>query len=75
MRVLPVKLFTRNNCSACTGIKEALNRKGWPYTEVNIEEDHEAAWALIGRGFRTVPVLEADGDLIAGDDLRDFVAA
>lgn len=34
-----VTLFSKNNCSDCTSVKNAFIRKGVPFTEINVETD------------------------------------
>jgi glutaredoxin len=51
---------------ACDQVKEFLSREGHPFTERNVEEDDEAYRALIGLGFRTVPVTVINGRPVKG---------
>lgn len=60
-------LYTRNQCSACEGVKSLLNSKSIDYDLVNIQRDPESAMKLVDAGVRSVPVLELDsGELLIG---------
>ena len=59
-----ITMFTTTWCGYCRQLKKQLDRESIPYTEVNIEEDAEAATYVEGvnGGNRTVPtVLFSDG--------------
>ncbi len=75
MRVLPVRLFSKPGCTACAGIKSQLAAKGVDFTVVDISKDYDGGMELVERGFRSVPVLEQNGDYLAGAELRELVAA
>jgi glutaredoxin len=62
----PLKLFVKNNCSACLGVEGYLESLGIEYEEVNIQKDYDAAVELVEAGFRSVPVLKTDGEYVVG---------
>ena len=49
-------------------MKEFLSREGYLFTARNVEEDDAAYEALIGLGFRVVPVTIVNGRPVAGFD-------
>ena len=61
-----MKLYTKNNCSACEGAKSYLDSHDVAYTIVNIEEDYDAAVELVKAGYRSVPVLKTDSTYLVG---------
>jgi len=50
----------------CEQVKEFLSREHHAFTERNVEEDDAAYRALLGLGFRTVPVTVIDGHPVKG---------
>lgn len=47
-----------NGCPRCGILKKKLNDKGVNYTIVSDEDE------MIAKGFKTVPMLEVDGELM-----------
>ena len=56
-------LYGRPGCHLCDDAREALDRVGTPYVEVNIDEDDE----LFKRYLERIPVIALDGE-----ELFDF---
>ena len=56
-------LYTRPGCHLCVGAREALQRVGHPFEEVDIESDDE----LLKRYLERIPVVALDGE-----ELYDF---
>jgi hypothetical protein len=59
-------------------VKEFLSREGLPFTDRNVEEDHDAYTELVQLGFRTVPLTVIGPRFIKGFDeqaLRDAIEA
>jgi glutaredoxin len=59
-------------------VKEFLSHEGYPFTDRNVEEDHEAYSELVALGFRTVPLTVIGARFIKGFDelaLRDALDA
>ncbi|WP_099021254.1 glutaredoxin family protein [Mycolicibacterium palauense] len=55
---MTVTVFTTGpNCHKCNLTKSQLTRGGVMFTEVRIDQDHEAAAALKARGFEVAPVV------------------
>ena len=49
-------------------MKEFLSRAGLPFTDKNVEEDHDAYTELLQLGYRTVPLTVIDSRFIKGFD-------
>lgn len=67
-----VEIYTTKVCPYCVKAKMLLDRKGAPYTEIDVSGDEAAREALVARaeGRRTVPQIFIDGRGIGGcDDL------
>ena len=67
-----VVIYTRSWCGYCTRAKALLDRKGVPFTEVEISEDDALRDEMITRsgGRRTVPQIFIDETHVGGcDDL------
>lgn len=56
-----IKLFTKNGCPQCRMTKNYLETHNIQFTEHNINDEPEYIDYLKNKGFRAVPVLEADG--------------
>ncbi len=66
-------MFTTTWCGYCVRLKGQLQRAGVEFTEVNIEQDGEAAAFVVGvnGGNRTVPtVLFPDGSAVTNPPSR-----
>jgi glutaredoxin len=63
-----MKLFVKNNCSACLGVEGYFDSLGIEYEEVNIQKDYDAAIELVDAGIRSVPVLYKDDTYIVGSE-------
>lgn len=68
-------MYTTTWCGYCVRLKHGLDREGIEYTEVNIEQDPDAA-AFVGSvngGNHTVPtVLLPDGSALTNPTVRDI---
>ena len=62
-----VKVYTSVHCGYCRAAKALLGQRGIAFEEIDLSLDPAARDALVERtGWRTVPVIEIDGDLIGG---------
>jgi len=54
-----IVMYTTSWCPDCRAVKQALDRLGLPYTEVDIEQDSRAAEQVmqVNNGKRSVPTL------------------
>jgi glutaredoxin 3 len=78
MRMPPVEIYTRDYCYYCHSAKELLNRKGVPFTEINITGKPALRSEMIERagGRSTVPQLFIGATHVGGcDDLYALEAA
>lgn len=71
-----VVLYSRPGCSACDSVRAYLKRRGVRFEEKNIQADAEAAKELKAKaarkGFPTgvVPVIDVNGEIVVGFDVR-----
>lgn len=64
-----VKVYTTSWCVYCRMAKEYFRGKGVDFEEINVEENREAATALVERtGQAGVPVIEIGQQTILGFD-------
>ena len=62
-----VQVYTGNFCGFCTAAKRLLAARGIPFQETNVSQIPGARDDLVERtGWRTIPVIEIDGELIGG---------
>ena len=67
-------MYTTSWCGYCVRLKSGLDRAGIEFTEVNIEQDENAASRVmeVNGGNQTVPTLEfSDGSALTNPSLRD----
>ena len=64
-----IKVYSTTYCPYCTLAKDWLKKHKLKFTEVNVENDPEAAKEMVKRsGQRGVPVIEIDGKIVVGFD-------
>ena len=65
---MPVRIYKTMFCGYCRAAEALLERNGIPYESIDVSHDPPARAALIERanGWRTVPVIFADEELIGG---------
>jgi len=62
-----VKVYTSSHCAYCRAAKALLDQRGIAFEEIDLSQDSSAREALVAEtGWRTVPVIEIDGELIGG---------
>ena len=67
-------VFSTTWCGYCTRLKSHLDRAGIPYSEIDVEEDPDAADVVIkvNKGNRTVPtVVFPDGSTATNPSLAE----
>jgi glutaredoxin 3 len=65
----PIEIYTTDWCPYCVRAKALLSRKGWAYTEVNVDGDvDKRAWLVETTGRRTVPQIFIGGTPVGGFD-------
>ena len=69
-----VKLFTTPACPYCYTLKEFLKENKIEFAEIDVAQDEKARDELIKKsGKMEVPVLEIDGEIVAGFDREKIV--
>jgi len=64
-----IKIYTTNYCPYCTLAKDWMKKHKLKFSEVNVENDTEAAKEMVSKsGQRGVPVIEIDGKIVVGFD-------
>ncbi|OCA89084.1 glutaredoxin family protein [Pseudobacillus wudalianchiensis] len=64
-----VTVYSTNTCPYCTMMKNFLKEQGVPFTEVNVQQDRQAAQRLVETtGQMGVPQTEINGQWILGYD-------
>jgi glutaredoxin-like YruB-family protein len=64
-----VIVYTTPNCPWCSAVKQYLQERGIPYTEIDVSQDQEAATEMIRKsGQMGVPVVEIGGEIVIGFD-------
>ena len=65
-----VKIYSTPVCAMCKKYKEFFNEKGIEYEDINVAADTDAAKEMLEKsGQFSTPVLDIDGEIIAGFDL------
>jgi glutaredoxin 3 len=67
--MVPVTVYTTKVCPYCVRAKALLDRRGIPYTEVDVTHDPEKrAWLVQTTGRRTVPQIFIGDRPVGGSD-------
>lgn len=54
--MVPVRVYTTRICGYCFAAKRLLSKKGVPFEEIDVSDDHAARqWLVETSGQRTVP--------------------
>jgi len=70
----PVTMYTTEHCSLCTSAKTLLERRGIPFTEVNLAKDPDGRTQLAQRtGMITFPQILINEQPLGG--FRELLAA
>lgn len=56
-----ITIYTKDDCLQCHATKRAMEARGVEFELVNIDQHPDAAETLRVQGFRTLPVVFADG--------------
>jgi|TARA_B100000745_G_scaffold245762_1_gene167834 glutaredoxin 3 len=59
-----IKVYTSHSCFYCTRAKNYLDNLGIDYQTLNIQEDIDARDFFVKSGFRTVPQIFVDDQLL-----------
>lgn len=71
----PVEIYTTPYCPYCIAAKRLLDKKGVPFTEIDVSRDPAMRQAMMQRanGRHTVPQIFIGGQHVGGcDDLHDL---
>ncbi|WP_103981129.1 glutaredoxin family protein [Helcococcus massiliensis] len=68
-----INLYTNTGCSKCKMLKRWLEMKGISYQELNIGEDDKARQNLINKGYRQLPQIEIDGEIVEFVEYNDIL--
>lgn len=63
-----VEIYTSDTCGFCHEAKDFFKVNSIEYTEHNISTDIEAKKELIKKGYRSVPVININGEEMLGFD-------
>jgi glutaredoxin 3 len=69
-----VEIYTSDTCGYCHMAKDFFKENNIEYIEYNISEDSEAKKALIKKGYRSVPVININGEEMIGFDKEKVVS-
>lgn len=72
-----VTMYSTTWCGYCRRLKRQMEQAGIPFREVDLDVDRSYEQRIIAKtgGYRTVPTLEVNGELLVNPTLRDVVAA
>lgn len=71
---MAIVLYTQPNCPFCDIMKANLDKTGFTYYIINIQEDANALKFMKDQGHRTVPQLYVDDKHINKKDTQDYTA-
>lgn len=70
---LDFTIYAKPNCVYCDRAKALIEEKGGTYEYVDVTQDAAKREALVGLGFRTVPVIYKGKTLIGTfEDLKEY---
>lgn len=69
---MAIVLYTQPKCTYCNIMKEKLDRTGFTYYVINIQEDAKALKFMKDQGHRTVPQLYAHDKHINKKNTQDY---
>lgn len=71
-----ITIYSASWCAFCHAAKDYLDKKGFAYTELDVEADVANAQAVVEKsGQMGIPVLDIDGEIIVGFDRPKIDAA
>lgn len=62
-----ITVYSKKVCPFCVAAKEKLDRWGFEYTEVDVEDDEQALEFIKSAGHRTVPQIYIDNKTYVPD--------
>lgn len=72
-----VTMFSTTWCGYCRRLKRQMQEAGIAFTEVDLDDDSSHDDRIIAKtgGYRTVPTLEVNGQLLVNPTLREVQSA
>ena len=72
-----VTMYSTVWCGYCRRLKRQMEEAGIPFREIDLDEDSSYDDRIIARtgGYRTVPTLEVDGELLVNPSIGEVEAA
>jgi glutaredoxin 3 len=69
-----VRMFSTPSCPYCSTLKEFLKENGIEFEDIDVSADEKAKEEMIAKsGKMEVPVVEIDGEIVAGFDKEKIV--
>lgn len=71
-----VTMYSTTWCGYCRRLKRQMEQAGISYVEVDLDDDPSHDDRIIAKtgGYRTVPTVEVDGELLVNPSLADLEA-
>lgn len=63
---MPVIVYSKPSCVQCNATYRAMNKKGVPYTVVDVTQDQAAYQHIVDLGYQQVPVVETEHEHWSG---------
>ncbi|MBD2766228.1 glutaredoxin-like protein NrdH [Kocuria sp. cx-455] len=63
---MPVIVYSKPSCVQCNATYRAMNKKGVPYTVVDVTQDQTAYQHIVDLGYQQVPVVETEHEHWSG---------
>ena len=64
-----IKVYSTPTCPYCVTLKNFLKEKGFEFEDIDVSNNQQAAEEMVQKsGQMGVPVLDIDGEIIAGFD-------
>ena len=67
-----ITVYTQPNCRYCDVAKKYLDNQGEEYSEVDVTKDALAKAYIVDAGYQTTPILDIDGELVDGANLKNI---
>lgn len=67
-----ITVYTQPNCRYCDVAKKYLDSQEQDYTEIDVTKDALAKAYIVDAGFQTTPILDIDGELVDGANLKNI---
>jgi len=66
---MKIKVYSTPMCTWCHKLKEYLKEKNIEFEDIDVSKDQEAAQEMVKKSKQmSVPVIEIDGEIVAGFD-------